>query len=93
MATLSAYQHVSAPIALLAGLAAGLVIGIINGFFVAVMRIPSFIVTLAAYIFYSGLLLHILLPNTTITLCTIPRSQASCRTMSRSHGMFWRLFQ
>lgn len=68
MATLSAYQHVSAPIALLAGLAAGLVIGVINGFFVAVMRIPSFIVTLAAYIFYSGLLLHILLPNTTIRL-------------------------
>ena len=68
MATLSAYQHVSAPVALLAGLAAGLVIGVINGFFVAVMRIPSFIVTLAAYIFYSGLLLHILLPNTTIRL-------------------------
>ena len=68
MATLSAYQHASAPVALLAGLAVGLVIGVINGFFVAVMRIPSFIVTLAAYIFYSGLLLHILLPNTTIRL-------------------------
>lgn len=68
MTTLSAYQHVSAPVALLAGLATGLVVGVINGFFVAVMRIPSFIVTLAAYIFYSGLLLHILLPNTTIRL-------------------------
>jgi D-xylose transport system permease protein len=68
MTTLSAYGHWSAPLALLAGLGMGLVVGLINGFFVAVMRIPSFIVTLAAYIFYSGLLLHILLPNTTIRL-------------------------
>ncbi|HEU0027734.1 MAG TPA: inner-membrane translocator [Ktedonobacterales bacterium] len=68
MTTLSVYQHLSAPLALLCGLGAGLVVGLINGFFVAVMRIPSFIVTLAAYIFYSGLLLHILLPNTTIRL-------------------------
>ncbi len=68
MTTLSVYSHWSAPLALLAGLLAGLVVGVINGFFVAVMRIPSFIVTLAAYIFYSGLLLHILLPNTTIRL-------------------------
>jgi len=68
MTTLSVYQHWPALLALAAGLAAGAVVGIINGFFVAVMRIPSFIVTLAAYIFYSGLLLHILLPNTTIRL-------------------------
>ena len=68
MTTLSVYQGLSAPLALLCGLGAGLAVGLINGFFVAVMRIPSFIVTLAAYIFYSGLLLHILLPNTTIRL-------------------------
>jgi D-xylose transport system permease protein len=68
MTTLSVYGGWSAPLALLAGLVTGLVVGVINGFFVAVMRIPSFIVTLAAYIFYSGVLLHILLPNTTIRL-------------------------
>ena len=38
------------------------------GIFVAVLRVPSFIVTLAALIGYSGLVLHILLPNTTIDL-------------------------
>lgn len=68
MVTLSTYQHFPAWLALLAGLVVGLIIGLINGFFVAVVRIPSFVVTLAAYIFYSGLLLHILLPNTTIRL-------------------------
>ena len=68
MVTLSTYQHFPAWLALASGLVVGLVIGLINGFFVAVVRIPSFVVTLAAYIFYSGLLLHILLPNTTIRL-------------------------
>ncbi|HEX9036674.1 MAG TPA: inner-membrane translocator [Ktedonobacterales bacterium] len=68
MVTLSTYQHFPAWLALLSGLLVGTVVGLINGFFVAVVRIPSFVVTLAAYIFYSGLLLHILLPNTTIRL-------------------------
>lgn len=68
MVTLSIYQHLSAPLALLAGVVVGIVVGIINGVLVAVLRVPSFIVTLAAYIFYSGLLLHILLPNTTVRL-------------------------
>lgn len=64
---LSTY-HWSAIAALAAGLATGLVVGLINGVLVAVLQIPSFIVTLAGYIFYSGLLLHLELPNTTITL-------------------------
>src|SRR5487761_1810654 len=68
MTILSTYQHWPAVLALLAGLLTGLIVGVINGFFVAVLRVPSFIVTLAGYIFYSGLLLHIELPNTTITL-------------------------
>ena len=68
MTILSTYQHWPAALALLAGLLTGLIVGVINGFFVAVLRVPSFIVTLAGYIFYSGLLLHIELPNTTITL-------------------------
>ena len=68
MTILSSYHHWPAALALIAGLLTGLVVGLINGIFVAVLRVPSFIVTLAAYIFYSGLLLHIELPNTTITL-------------------------
>lgn len=64
----STYHHWPAPLALAAGLLAGLIVGLINGVLVAVLKIPSFIVTLAGYIFYSGLLLHIELPNTTITL-------------------------
>ena len=54
--------------ALLAGLVTGAVIGLVNGFFIAYLRVPSFIVTLAASIAYSGLVLHILLPNTSIIL-------------------------
>ena len=68
MTTLSVYHHASAFVALLAALVAGAIIGAIDGFFVAVMRIPSFVVTLAGLIFYQGLLLHILFPNTTIRL-------------------------
>ncbi|MEO7000995.1 MAG: inner-membrane translocator [Ktedonobacterales bacterium] len=54
--------------ALLAGLLTGAVIGLVNGFFISFLRVPSFIVTLAASIAYSGLVLHILLPNTSIIL-------------------------
>ena len=68
MVVLSVYHGWPAIPALLAGMAVGLAIGALNGFFVAVLGVPSFIVTLAGFIFYSGLLLHVLLPNTTIRL-------------------------
>src|SRR5437667_1719528 len=55
-------------VAILAGLLAGAVAGLINGFFVAVMRVPSFIVTLAASIFYSGLLLALLAGQSTLII-------------------------
>jgi D-xylose transport system permease protein len=62
-------QHGASPIvAILGALLVGAIVGCINGIFVAVLRVPSFIVTLAALIGYSGLVLHILLPNTTIRL-------------------------
>jgi D-xylose transport system permease protein len=64
----STNYHWPAVWALLAGLVAGIFIGVINGVLVAVLRIPSFVVTLAGYIFYSGLLAQIEFPNTTITL-------------------------
>jgi len=68
MVTLSVYHNWPAPLALLAGVVVGALVGAVNGILVAVLRVPSFIVTLAAYIFYSGLLLHILLPQTTVRL-------------------------
>jgi D-xylose transport system permease protein len=52
--------------AIAAGLVVGIVIGLINGFFVAVLRMPSFIVTLAGLIFYQGLISKILEPQTTL---------------------------
>lgn len=62
-------QHGATPVlAILGALVVGAIIGLVNGIFVAVLRVPSFIVTLAALIGYSGLVLHILLPNTTIRL-------------------------
>src|SRR6266571_840575 len=46
--------------AIVIGLLVGVVAGAINGFFVAILRIPSFIVTLAASIGYAGLILRVL---------------------------------
>ncbi len=49
MAVLSERAGAPAWVAILAALLAGAVIGFINGFFVAVLRVPSFIVTLAGH--------------------------------------------
>ncbi len=56
------------PLAILAGLAVGAICGAINGFFISVVRVPAFIVTLAALIGYQGLLLRIMLPTTTLPI-------------------------
>src|SRR5262249_2103764 len=64
MGVLSARQGWSAPAAILAGIAAGVLIGLVNGFFVAIVRMPSFIVTLAGFIGYQGLLSKILQSHT-----------------------------
>jgi D-xylose transport system permease protein len=53
---------------ILAGLAVGAVIGLVNGIVVAVIRVPSFIVTLAGLLGYQGVLQHILFPNTSLRL-------------------------
>jgi D-xylose transport system permease protein len=68
MAVLSERNGVPAPVAILAGLLTGAVVGFINGFFVAVVRVPSFIVTLAASIFYTGLLLYLLGNQSTLII-------------------------
>jgi D-xylose transport system permease protein len=74
MAILTERAHYSALVAILVGLLVGVVIGLVNGFFVAVMRMPSFIVTLAGLIGYQGLIIRlgnkqqtIPISNTTIT--------------------------
>ncbi|HEY7419976.1 MAG TPA: inner-membrane translocator, partial [Ktedonobacteraceae bacterium] len=62
-------QHGWAAIpAILAGLAAGAIIGLINGFFVAVLRVPSFVVTLAGLLAYQGIVIHILFPQTSLII-------------------------
>ena len=68
MATLSVYQGWGAGWAILAALAAGALIGLINGIFVAVLRVPSFIVTLAGSIGYAGLLLVVMGAQTTLVV-------------------------
>ncbi len=68
MCLLSVNAHFPWWLAILSGLFAGLVVGVINGIVVALLRVPSFIVTLAASLGYQGLLLHILYPNTTLII-------------------------
>ena len=68
MAVLSERLGAPAWIAILAALLAGALIGLINGFFVAVLRVPSFIVTLAGSIGYAGLLLHLLNGQATVII-------------------------
>lgn len=67
-AVLSVYQGWPGWLAILAGLLAGLVIGLINGFFIAVLRVPSFIVTLAGSIGYAGLLLLVMGRQSTLII-------------------------
>ncbi|MEI7555139.1 hypothetical protein [Candidatus Chlorohelix sp.] len=67
-AVLSVYQEWNGWAAILVGLVAGAAIGLVNGFFIAVLRVPSFIVTLAGSIFYAGILLLVLGRQTTLTV-------------------------
>jgi D-xylose transport system permease protein len=66
MATLLVYQNWGAIAAILAALIIGALIGLVNGFFIAVLRVPSFIVTLAGSIGYAGVLLLVLGRQTTL---------------------------
>ncbi len=68
MGVLSERYHVPALLAIVAAIIAGGLVGAFNGFFIAVLRIPSFIVTLAASIAYSGLLLTLLAGQATLII-------------------------
>jgi D-xylose transport system permease protein len=62
-------QHGWAPIpAILAGLAVGAGIGLLNGFFVTQFQIPSFVVTLAGLLAWQGALLKVLGNTGTVNL-------------------------
>ncbi len=68
MAVMTERLGLPALVAVPAALLTGALVGAINGFFVAFLRIPSFIVTLAASIFYSGLLLTLLAGQSTLII-------------------------
>jgi D-xylose transport system permease protein len=66
MAICSERLGLSAFIAIPIALVAGALVGLLNGILVAVVRVPSFIVTLAGSIAYSGLLLFLMFGQTTL---------------------------
>ena len=66
MAILITRHHWPAAQAIIAALLVGVAIGAVNGFFVAVVRMPSFIVTLAGFIGYQGVLQLILGTQTSL---------------------------
>jgi len=68
MGILSARFGFPAWAAITIGIAAGALVGFINGLFIAVLRLPSFIVTLAAFIGYEGLLLYLLNGQATLII-------------------------
>ncbi len=68
---LSSEHGWNAAASLLAGLAAGALIGLINGIFVAILRVPSFIVTLAGLLGYQGLVIHLLFPQTSLIVSDV----------------------
>jgi D-xylose transport system permease protein len=68
MAIMTERMGLSAAIAIPAAIITGAIVGAINGFFVAVLRVPSFIVTLAGFIGYNGLLIYLLAGQSTLII-------------------------
>lgn len=68
MAVCSERYGLPAFLAIPVALAAGAIVGLVNGILVAIVRIPSFIVTLAGSIAYSGLLLYLMFGQSTLII-------------------------
>ncbi len=68
MGVLSERAHMPAAVAIIAAILSGSLIGFVNGFIISIIRVPSFIVTLAASIAYEGLLLYLLAGQSTLVL-------------------------
>jgi D-xylose transport system permease protein len=68
MGILSERMGYPAWIAILTAITMGAAMGFLNGFFIAFLRVPSFIVTLAAAISYSGLLIYLLQGQSTLII-------------------------
>jgi D-xylose transport system permease protein len=84
---LSVHHQWPAAQAILAGIVVGVVIGLLNGFFVAVLRMPSFVVTLAGLIFYQGALSRILEPQTTLQVIDPSIDGIETSVLSTSMGI------
>ncbi|MCL4465307.1 MAG: sugar ABC transporter permease [Chloroflexi bacterium] len=68
MAVLSAKNGLPASVAVPAGLVAGSLIGLLQGSWFAKLRVPSFVVTLAGYLGWQGVLLYVLGDTGTVNL-------------------------
>lgn len=68
MAVLSVKSELSAPVAIGAGILAGAGIGLLQGFWMAKLRVPSFVVTLAGLLGWQGALLYVLGSTGTVNL-------------------------
>lgn len=68
MAVLSVKSGFSAPAAIGAGLLSGAAIGLLQGFWTAQLRVPSFVVTLAGLLGWQGALLYVLGSTGTVNL-------------------------
>jgi D-xylose transport system permease protein len=68
MAVLSVKAGLPGPLAVLSGLATGLVIGVFQGWVITKLRVPSFVLTLAGFLAWQGVLLLVLGETGTVNL-------------------------
>ncbi|GAA2381818.1 sugar ABC transporter permease [Nonomuraea africana] len=68
MAVINVNMGMNPGLAILLAVAAGAVLGLIHGFFFAKIGVPSFVVTLAGFLAWTGFQLWVLGPNGTINL-------------------------